>query len=132
MKYIVLFSVIIAVCSCNSESGYTKAEDAQDAGREFIRASLDGNYKKASFYLLKDSTGTNLRLLDKWKEDYNHYSEEQKVNFKEAVIMPIHIVTTNDSTVTYTYTNSFEPKDTTSIKVVRLQGEWMVDLKDIH
>jgi hypothetical protein len=34
---------------------YSKAEDAQDAGREFIRASLDGNYDKAKFYLLKDS-----------------------------------------------------------------------------
>ena len=132
MKYIIFFSLIIAVTSCNSESGYAKAEDAQDAGREFIRASLDGNYKKASFYLLKDSTGTNQRLLDKWKEDYNHYTEEQKVNFKEAVILPIHIQTANDSTVTYVYTNSFEPKDTTSIKGVKYQGEWMVDLKDIH
>lgn len=132
MKKLLVFSLFAACCSCNSDSSFQKAEDAQDAGREFIRASLDGNYKKASFYLLKDSTGTNLRLLDKWKEGYNHYPEERKVNFKEAVIMPVHITTINDSTVTYTYTNSMEVKDTTSIKIVRYKGDWMVDLKDIH
>lgn len=132
MKQTVLFLLIAACCACSGEADYKKAEDAQDAGREFIRASLDGNYKKASFYLLKDVTGTNERLLDKWKEDYNHYTEEQKVGFKEAVIRPVRISPLNDSTVVYVYTNSFEPKDTTSIKVVRWQGDWLVDLKDIH
>ncbi|MBE7172135.1 MAG: hypothetical protein INR73_16225 [Williamsia sp.] len=131
MKQLVLLFLAAAV-ACNSEAGYEKAEDAQDAGREFIRASLDGNYKKASFYLLKDSTGTNLRLLDRWKEGYNHYTEEQKVSFKDAVIRPVRITNLNDSSVVYTYTNSFEPKDTTSIKIVRWQGDWLVDLKDIH
>ena len=132
MKKIIFLLTTVTACACNGDSGYTKAEDAQDAGREFIRASLDGNYRKASFYLLKDSTGTNLRLLDKWKGDYNHYTQEQKVSFKEAVIMPVHITPVNDSTVLYVYTNSYEPKDTTSIKVVRWQGEWVVDLKAIH
>lgn len=132
MQKILILFASFALLSCNGDADYKKAEDAQDAGREFIRASLDGNYKKASFYLLEDSTGTNKRLLNKWKEQYNHYSEEQKVSFKEAVIMPVHIVPQNDSTVIYTYTNSYEAKDTTSIKVVRLNGEWMVDLKDIH
>ena len=132
MKQFILFFLIATACACNGEADYKKAEDAQDAGREFIRASLDGNYKKASFYLLQDSTGTNQRFLDKWKEDYNHYTQEQKVNFKEAVIRPVHITPLNDSTVVYTYTNSFEPKDTTSIKIIRWQGDWLVDLKDIH
>ncbi len=132
MKKTLLLALIVTALSCNSDSDYKKAEDAQDAGREFIRASLDGNYKKASFYLLVDSTGTNQRLLEKWKEDYNHLTEEQKVSFKDAVIMPIHITPVNDSTVNYTYTNSFEPKDTTSIKVVKMDGDWLVDLKDIH
>lgn len=132
MKQVIPILLLAACFACGSESDYRKAEDAQDAGREFIRASLDGNYKKASFYLLKDSTGTNERLLEKWKEGYNHYTEEQKVGFKEAVIRPVHISPLNDSTTVYVYTNSFEPKDTTSIKVVRWQGDWLVDLKDIH
>lgn len=132
MKQIFLFFLIAAGCACNGNADYKKAEDAQDAGREFIRASLDGNYKKASFYLLKDSTGTNQRLLDRWKEGYNHYSQEQKVGFKESVIRPVHITPVNDSAVVYVYTNSFEPKDTTSIRIIRWQGDWLVDLKDIH
>ena len=129
------FSVVISalfLLSCNSNQQYTKAEDAQEAGREFVRASLDGEYDKAKFYLYIDSTNTNLRLLDKWKSDYNRRPQEDKVNFKDASIIVINIQPVNDSVQNFVYTNSFEPKDTTTIKVVRIKGEWLVDFQDIH
>ncbi len=133
MKYLVYTVLLIMVfVSCKNNSGYVKAEDAQDAGREFIRACLDGNYDKALFYLLKDSTNTNVMLLDKWKKDYTRLKEEEKVNLKEASIIALKIEQADDSTVHYEYTNSHEIKDTTTIKIVRLNGEWLVDLKDIH
>lgn len=118
--------------SCSNNSAYKKAEDAEDAGREFIRASLDGNYDKAMFYLLKDSMQTNMMLLNKWKKDYNRRKEEDKVRYKDASIIAIKIEPINDSTVNYRYTNTFEIKDTTTIKVVKVNNEWLVDLKDIH
>ena len=133
MKYLVYsIFLITALVSCKNNSGYTKAEDAQEAGREFIRACLDGNYDKALFYLLRDSTDTNLMLMDKWKKDYARLKEEDKVNLKEASIIALNIEQVNDSTAHYVYTNSYEIKDTTTIKIVRLNGEWLVDLKDIH
>jgi hypothetical protein len=118
--------------SCQDKADYEKAEDAQDAGREFIRASLDGNYDKALFYLYKDPSNTNIRLLDKWKKDYNKRSQEDKVGFKDANIIAIRIDPVSDSVVNYVYTNTFEVKDTTTIKVINVNGEWLVDLKDIH
>ena len=63
MKIFIFSFLIMTVLSCNS--GYKKADDAQDAGRQFIRASLDGDIAKANFYLLKDTT--NLSLMNKWK-----------------------------------------------------------------
>jgi hypothetical protein len=130
--FIFLVFAIAGFESCNNDKGYKKAEDAQDAGREFIRASLDGNYEKARFYLLNDSTNTNIMLLDKWKKDYNMRKTEDKVSYKDASIIAISVEPTNDSTVNFRYTNTFEPKDTTTIKIVRINGEWLVDLKDIH
>jgi len=130
MKYILLSIFIFT--ACRSNDGFSKAEDAQDAGREFIRASLDGDYRKALFYLYKDSTNTNVMLLDKWKASYNRLPSEEKMEFKDANIWAIRIEDVNDSTVNYIYTNSYRPSDTTTIKVVRVQGEWLVDLKDIH
>jgi hypothetical protein len=57
---ITILAIVFILVACNSDNAYKKAENAQDAGREFIRASLDGNYEKAEYYLLQDSTN---RLL---------------------------------------------------------------------
>ncbi|MEP7278795.1 MAG: hypothetical protein ABI813_09150 [Bacteroidota bacterium] len=132
MKKSLFFIVSAAiVISCNSEASYTKAADGQEAAREFIRASLDGNYNKASFYLFKDSADVNQMLLRKWETDYSHWSQEDKVGHKEANIIVITTQPINDSAMNYIYSNSYK-KDTTTIKVVRSNGEWLVDLKDIH
>ena len=120
--------LLLMICACNNEATFKKAEDAQDAGREFIRASLDGNYDKAKFYLLKNDD--NLMLLDRWKEMYGKYSEENIRAFKDADIRPIKIEAVNDSTTLYTYSNSYT-KDTTTLNIVRVNGEWLVDLKTL-
>jgi len=131
MKKIIVLLAILAMLSCNNEGSYTKAADAQEAAREFIRASLDGNYDKASFYLYKDSAGVNEMLLSKWRTDYGGWSQEDKVGHKEANIIVITTQPVNDSTLNYVFSNSYK-KDTTTIKIVKAKGEWLVDLKDIH
>jgi hypothetical protein len=40
------------------------------------------------------------------------------------------VTTQNDSITTYTFSNSYK-KDTTRIRIVRINGEWLVDLKEI-
>src|SRR5687767_7133799 len=131
VKNISTIVLLLVICSCN-QSSYSKAEDAQDAGREFIRASLDGNYQKALFYLYRDSSDTNVMLLDKQKKNYNQLPEEVKVNYKEASIRALRVEPLNDSVVNYMYTNSYKPEDTTTIKIVRINNEWLIDLKEIH
>lgn len=128
------FSLLTAILliSCNNQAGYQKAEDAEDAGREFIRASLDGNYDKAYYYMYKDSTNTNKMILDKWRKDYLMLKQPDKVSYKEANIIAVNITPLNDSTVNYRYTNTFEIKDTTTIKIIKVSDEWLIDLKDIH
>ncbi|HEY4060543.1 MAG TPA: hypothetical protein VGM30_01515 [Puia sp.] len=113
---------------CGDSHSFKKAEDAQDAGREFIRASLDGNYEKASFFLYPDST--NQILFTKWKKDYDALDHESQQKYRAADILVIQFQPLNDSTSLYTYANTYK-KDTTTIKVVRIKGEWLVDLKEI-
>ena len=128
MKKLIIPSLILLLFACNSGRSFKKAEDAQDAGREFIRASLDGDDDKAEFYLFQDST--NRLLMNRWKTDYNRLDADSKRQYKEADILVINILPVNDSTSTFTYTNSYK-KDTTTIKIVRINGEWLVDLKEI-
>ena len=119
---------MIAAIACNNNTNYKKAEDAQDAGREFIRASLDGNHDKARFFLYADST--NQFMFNRWKQDYNHLTDDEKSKYKDADIVVLAITPENDSVVTYKYYNSYK-KDTTTIKVLRINGEWLVDLKEL-
>lgn len=114
--------------SCNAGKTFNKAEDAQDAGRQFIRASLDGDYEKARFYLLNDSV--NLLLISKWQHDFDQLDGNTRQQYREASILPINIHEINDSVTSYSYSNSFR-KDTTTVRIVRVKGEWLVDLKEI-
>lgn len=123
-----LIPSLLLLAACGNSHSFKKAEDAQDAGREFIRASLDGNYEKASFYLFADTT--NQLLLNKWKKDYDQLDHEEQKRYRDADILPINIQAVNDSVTSYTYANTYK-KDTTTIKVVRIKGEWLVDLKEI-
>ncbi|WP_290712245.1 hypothetical protein [Flavihumibacter sp. CACIAM 22H1] len=130
ISFIALVAVLF-LSACADNSSFSPAEDAQDAGREFIRASLDGNMTKAEFYLLKDSANT--MLFEKWKKDYyNKLSTEERVSFKNANILPIKIENENDSTVHYSFSNSYKSADTTTVKIVRSNGIWQVDLKELH
>lgn len=127
-KTLILLLVLVAA-ACGSESGFKKAENAADAGREFIRASLDGDYKKARLYLLQDAD--NLRMISAQEANYNSMSKEEKKAYKDASILPVEIKPVNDSLTSYRYSNSANEKDTTTILVVRDKGEWLVDLKSI-
>lgn len=120
--------MLILLFACNTERTFKKAEDAQDAGREFIRASLDGDYEKAQFYLLQDSV--NRLLMEKWEKGFDQFDANTRQQYKNASILPINIQSVNDSVTTYTFSNSYR-KDTTTIKIVRVDGEWLVDLKEI-
>lgn len=131
MKKLIGSFCIAAILSCNSsKEAYTKAENAQDAGTQFVRASLDGDYDKAAFYLLKDSTNT--MLFEKQQANYKQLSSKEKDKEKAASIRPVAITTDNDSTVLYKYYHTSNPADTTTLRIVRQQDStWLVDLKSI-
>jgi hypothetical protein len=128
LKTIFFSCFLILIVACNAGKTFTKAEDAQDAGRQFIRASLDGDYEKARFYLLNDSV--NLLLISKWQQGFDQMNAETRQQYRDANILPINIRTINDSVTFYTYSNSFR-KDTTTVRIVRINGDWLVDLKEI-
>jgi hypothetical protein len=131
MKGIYILMLAFFSLACNNDS-FSKAEDAEEAGTEFIRACLDGNFKKADFYLYEDANGMNAAYLEQQKKNYNQMPEEDKINYKQAGIRALQVEAVNDSTVNYIYTNSYKPTDTTTIKIVKVNDEWLVDLKDIH
>jgi hypothetical protein len=128
LKTLFALASLLLILSCNAGKTFKKADDAQDAGRQFIRASLDGDYEKARFYLLNDSV--NLLLISKWQQGFDKMDKDIRQQYREASILPINISAINDSVTSYTFSNSFR-KDTTTVHIVRVDGEWLVDLKEI-
>lgn len=63
---------------------------------------------------------------------YNKLSPEERTNYRQANILTVKIDKLDDSTVNFTYSNTYKSKDTTTVKIVRKDGEWLVDLKEIH
>lgn len=129
MKRLPIYILILLAVACGAGGGYEKAENAQDAGRQFIRASLDGDHQKARFYLLQDTT--NQLLIERQQRDYQQLSHDEKRTHRESDIRPITIMKINDSTTSYKYFNTYNPKDTTTIMIVKSHGDWVVDLKSI-
>lgn len=126
MSKITVIILAIFIFSCGHKE-LKKAEDAQTAGREFIRASLDGDFQTARFFLLKDDD--NLYVLDRMQTRYNQLTAEEKRQYREAHIRPVSIVPVNDSLTKYTYFHTSNSKDTITLSIVRKNGEWLVDAK---
>jgi hypothetical protein len=128
LKTFFVYCLFVFLSACDAGKTFKKAEDAQDAGRQFIRASLDGDYEKARFYLLNDSI--NLLLISKWQQGFDKMDRDTRQRYREANILPINIHAINDSITSYTFSNSFR-KDTTTVHIVHVNGDWLVDLKEI-
>ncbi|MCM5528857.1 DUF4878 domain-containing protein [Parasegetibacter sp. NRK P23] len=128
-RSLLLFLTTVTGCwlACNSHDDAPKnAENALDAGREFVRASLDGNYKKAAFFLLEDSTNQN--LLTRWEESYRNLSSDDREAFRRASITINSEEEVSDSVSIINFSNSYKKKPQV-LKVIKRDGTWKVDFK---
>jgi len=103
-----------------------KAENALDAGREFIKASLEGNRNRAYFYMLKDSVNEN--LLDRWEESFRKLPRDDREAFRNANIWIRSQEDLNDSVSIIHFSNSYKNQPQV-LKVLKNDSEWLVDFK---
>jgi hypothetical protein len=131
MKRIVWFGLLALATfgACTNDEQETKAaasENDVDAARNFIRAALDGKWGAAKNYMLQDST--NVQLLERAESMYQTQDREEKRGYRESTINLYDTRQAGDSITIVKYSNSFKKK-MDSLKVVRLNGQWVVDLK---
>jgi len=112
------------VIACKQQR--TRPDDALETAREFVRSSLDGDYKWANELLLKDSVNSyELEVLEK---KYNtQMSAAEKEGYKKSSIIIHSVENASDSVVIVNYSNSFKNKPL-PLKVVKKDGKWQVDL----
>jgi hypothetical protein len=122
-----LLILLLSGCNDSTKEEEIKPANGMDAASKFLRAALDGDYKKARTYLVKDST--NNQMIDIYEKDYNNnLPPEDKKAYKTASIRFLkdtHEV--NDSTTIVHYSNSYKNKPD-SLKVIRVNDQWFIDL----
>lgn len=97
-----------------------------DAARNFLNAALKGDYKNASTYMLKDSA--NLEYLNVTERGYQHLSSDEKGKLKAASLRFFDTQQVNDSTTITIFANSYK-NDKDTLRILRINGQWLVDLK---
>jgi hypothetical protein len=110
--------------SCNDPVGFKKPEDGLDAGREFVRAVLDGDYKKGELYVIPDDD--DLRLYKRYTDYMRKQPGSELIELKQASIIINKVEEVSDSIQIINYSNSYTQKPM-DIKVVKKDGEWWVD-----
>ncbi len=123
-KILFILSVLCFALACEQQR--TRPDDALETAREFVRSSLDGDYKWANELLLKDSVNSyELEVLEK---KYNtQMSAAEKEGYKKSSIIIHSVENASDSVVIVNYSNSFKKKQL-PLKVVKKDGKWQVDL----
>ena len=132
MKKLIYFSsfLLFFVAACNNEDKKNEVpEDDINAARYFIKAALEGDFDKARTYIVRDSL--NLQDIDVSERLYKERMKpEDKIKYKGASIIVHEVKRLNDSTTVVYYSNTYRnQKD--SLKVLKLEGKWLVDFKYI-
>lgn len=119
------FSGCVNDTTNRSDTTNTSENDA-DAARNFIRLFLDGELDKARTMLLQDSLNT--QIFDAYERIYKNRRTAEKKGYKGSTIQIHSIRTVNDSVSVVSYSNSFK-KIVDSLKVMKDNGNWKIDLK---
>ncbi|HEX7902497.1 MAG TPA: hypothetical protein VF487_01365 [Chitinophagaceae bacterium] len=123
---IVLVNCFIA-CNETDRQLTESTEDDINTATTFLRATLDEDYTKARSLLVNDSL--NMQDMDVYERLYKERTPaEEKTKYRGASIV-IHEARKVDSlTSIINYSNSYK-KEVDSLKVIKMNGKWLVDLK---
>jgi type IV secretory pathway component VirB8 len=126
-KLFISFLFLQFFYACGNNSTDNSSESDVDAARSFIRSALNGDYKTARSLVIQDST--NLQYIEAFSSNYeNRMSLDDKKGYRTASINIHGISQVDDSTTIVSYSNSYKKKSD-SLKVIRQQNNWLVDLK---
>lgn len=119
-----LILLLTTFYSCTQPEGFKEPEDSIDAGREFVRAVLDGDYEKANLYILENEE--DKALFDRYKTYTKKQPRKEKLQLKSASIIINKVEKINDSTTIINFSNSYSmtPMD---LKVMLSNKKWRVD-----
>lgn len=113
----------VSLIACNNNDP-KRPGTAVETGTEFIRATLDGNFKVAEPLLLNDKQ--NESMFQSYKTYYDRLPADKKAAYKKASYNVNTLTEQNDSVTIINYSNSYM-KQPMNIKVLKRDNIWSVD-----
>jgi hypothetical protein len=123
-NHFLFFILLMGFFSCNQPEGFKEAEDPLDAGREFVRAVLDGNYEKAVLYI--EDNQEDKDLFERYKQYMNNQPKKEKLQLKSSSIIINKVENLSDTVSIVNFSNSYSMKPT-DLKIVQKNKKWLVD-----
>lgn len=125
-KWFTLFFASLCLFSCQQQPDFEMATSPLDGGRYFMESCLQGEFKKAKFYLITDST--NQGFFEQITKSYYTLDKEGRQQLRQASIQINEISAIDTSSSVIYYQNSYE-KVAKKLKVIHTKDGWKVDLK---
>jgi hypothetical protein len=129
-NHLVFLFLLFSFCACsNDKQPAEKTGNDINAASEFIRSALDGKFKIARTYMLPDSS--NSHYMDAAERNFEKADDDTKAGYHNSSIHIHEVKPVNDSTTIVIYSNSFK-NDHDTLKVIKIQEHWLVDLKYLY
>lgn len=125
IKLLAFLLLFTALTSCNDTRKNPKTDI--DVARAFIKDILENDYKNAKTLVLDEEI--NNQYFELSKKDFEGKNKEELENYKNADIIINELKNVNDSVTIVNYSNSYKKDIKNEVKVVRANGQWLVDLK---
>lgn len=125
-KLVIAISACMLLCiqSCKEPEGFLEPEDPLDAGREFVRAVLDGDFEKASLYVCDNEE--DKEIFDRYTVYMKKQPRAERLNLKSASIIINKVEKQSDSVTIINFSNSHSMKPT-DLKILKEDMAWKVD-----
>lgn len=118
--------LLVTLLSCNDSKKEPPQTDTEVA-TTFIRDILDNKFRDAEEFLLKDET--NRQYFDRFQQTYHSQDKSKLEKYKGADIIVNEVSYITDTVCIFNYSNSYNRTEKTKLKLVRINGKWLIDLK---
>lgn len=122
-----LFVCLASVCFLSCTEKKSLPDSDIDAARTFIKNIQDNNFEEAENFILADPE--NKASLAKLKSDAASKSTAELEKYKNADIIIDELTPVNDSVTIVNYAISSNKEQKNKLKLIKRNGQWMVDLK---
>jgi archaellum biogenesis ATPase FlaH len=111
----------------NTATPVTDSENEDDAARNFLRSVLDQDFNKARTFIINDTL--NNQYLNATERSFKeNLSQQERLNYRSASIQVSDKKMLGDTAAIVYYSNSYR-KTADSLKAVKVDGRWLIDLK---